>query len=83
MAFYVAAHNAEIPHSAFRGQTPDQMYYGRGHGIPEQLRGGEEESSRGAGPGQSSGIVRGLPGGEPDDRGDARGGVRVRQRARC
>ena len=35
--FYVAAHNAEIPHSAFRGQTPDEMYFGRGQGIPEQL----------------------------------------------
>jgi transposase InsO family protein len=35
--FYVAAHNAEIPHSAFRGQTPDEMYFGRGQGIAEQL----------------------------------------------
>ena len=35
--FYVKAHNREIPHSAFHGQTPDEMYYGRGQGIPEQL----------------------------------------------
>ena len=37
VAFYVEAHNDEIPHSAFHGQTPDEMYYGRGQGIPEEL----------------------------------------------
>ena len=37
VAFYVGAHNAEIPHSAFRGQTPDEMYYGRGKDVPEAL----------------------------------------------
>jgi transposase InsO family protein len=38
VAFYVAAHNSEIPHSAFRGQTPDEMYFGRGQGVPGKLR---------------------------------------------
>ncbi len=37
VAFYVEAHNGEIPHSAFRGQTPDEMYYGRGQEIPDHL----------------------------------------------
>ena len=37
VTFYVEAHNGEIPHSAFHGQTPDEMYYGRDQGIPEQL----------------------------------------------
>ena len=37
VSFYVAAHNEEIPHSAFRGQTPDEVYYGRGSGVPEHL----------------------------------------------
>jgi len=37
VAFYVEAHNREIPHSAFRGQTPDEIYSGRGQGVPEQL----------------------------------------------
>lgn len=37
VAFYVEAHNTQIPHSAFRGQTPDEIYYGHGHDIPEQL----------------------------------------------
>jgi hypothetical protein len=26
VAFYVKEHNSRLPHSAFRGQTPDEMY---------------------------------------------------------
>ena len=37
VTFYVAAHNGEIPHSAFRGQTPDEMYYGLGADVPVEL----------------------------------------------
>ncbi len=37
VAFYVEAHNSEIPHSAFRGQTPDEIYYGRGKDVPNKL----------------------------------------------
>ena len=37
VAFYVEAHNTEIPHSAFRGQTPAEMYYGRGKDVPDKL----------------------------------------------
>ena len=25
--FYVKEHNSTLPHSAFKGQTPDEMYY--------------------------------------------------------
>ena len=28
--FYVAAHNQVMPHSAFGGQTPDEMFFGTG-----------------------------------------------------
>jgi transposase InsO family protein len=35
--FYVEQHNAVIPHSAFRGQTPDEMYFGRGGAVPGEL----------------------------------------------
>jgi hypothetical protein len=35
--FYVEEHNTRLPHSAFRGQTPDEMYFGTGDGIPEEL----------------------------------------------
>jgi transposase InsO family protein len=37
VTFYVAEHNTRLPHSAFRGQTPDEMYFGTGDGIPDQL----------------------------------------------
>ena len=37
VAFYVEQHNTHLPHSAFRGQTPDEMYYGTGTDIPKQL----------------------------------------------
>ncbi|HUE88781.1 MAG TPA: hypothetical protein VMO26_22110 [Vicinamibacterales bacterium] len=30
MAFYIDEHNRVLPHSAFRGQTPDEMYFGTG-----------------------------------------------------
>jgi len=35
--FYVSEHNGKIPHSAFKGQTPDEAYFGSGEQIPDQL----------------------------------------------
>lgn len=37
VTFYVDEHNARLPHSAFQGQTPDEMYYGTGNHIPDEL----------------------------------------------
>ena len=37
IAFYVTEHNTQIPHAAFRGQTPNEIYFGTGHGIPDEL----------------------------------------------
>ena len=37
VAFYVKEHNSRLPHSAFRGQTLDEMYFGKGDEIPQQL----------------------------------------------
>lgn len=37
VAFYVDQHNRHLPHAAFNGQTPDEMYFGTGSAIPEQL----------------------------------------------
>ena len=37
VAFYVEEHNARLPHSAFRGQTPDEMYFSTGDAIPKEL----------------------------------------------
>jgi len=36
-AFYVHEHNTVMPHSAFDGQTPDEMYFGRGEHLPDEL----------------------------------------------
>ena len=35
--FYVQEHNRVLPHSVFRGQTPDEMYFGRGDAVPADL----------------------------------------------
>jgi transposase InsO family protein len=37
VAFYVREHNSQLPHSAFRGQTPDEMYFKTGDHIPAEL----------------------------------------------
>ncbi len=37
VAFYLSEHNSRLPHSAFRGQTPDEMYFGTGNDIPAEL----------------------------------------------
>jgi hypothetical protein len=35
--FYVTAHNQVKPHSAFEGQTPDEMYFGTGGSVVAEL----------------------------------------------
>jgi len=37
VAFYVDDHNRVLPHSAFRGQTPDEMYFGTGDAVAADL----------------------------------------------
>jgi hypothetical protein len=37
VAFYVDQHNRVLPHSAFRGQTPDERYFGTGDAVPADL----------------------------------------------
>ena len=37
VAFYIDQHNTHLPHSAFRGQTPDEMYFDTGNHIPKEL----------------------------------------------
>jgi hypothetical protein len=37
VAFYVDEHNRVLPHSAFRGQTPDEMYFGTGDAVPADV----------------------------------------------
>ncbi|MBW1883255.1 MAG: transposase [Deltaproteobacteria bacterium] len=40
IAFYVKAHNEVMPHSAFNGQTPDEVYFGTGSAIAAELAAG-------------------------------------------
>ena len=37
VVFYVDQHNRVLPHAAFDGQTPDEMYFGSGDGVASQL----------------------------------------------
>jgi polyphosphate kinase len=37
VAFYVDEHNRVLPHSAFRGQTLDEIYFGTGDAMPANL----------------------------------------------
>ena len=37
IAFFVEEHNAKMPHSAFAGQTPDEMYLGTAKNLPHEL----------------------------------------------
>jgi transposase InsO family protein len=37
ISFYVEEYNTVIPHAAFSGQTPDEMYFGRGEQVPANL----------------------------------------------
>jgi hypothetical protein len=46
VAFYVKEHNTRLPHSAFKGQTPDEMYYGTSIGVPDELAVAKAEARR-------------------------------------
>lgn len=46
VAFYVDEHNRVLPHSAFRGQTPDEMYVGTGDAVPADVTSRAEAARR-------------------------------------
>ena len=37
VAFYVTEYNKRLPHSALRGRTPDEVYFGTADEVPDQL----------------------------------------------
>ena len=41
---YVDDYNERMPHSAFKGQTPDEMYFGQGAAVPDQLAARRKEA---------------------------------------
>ncbi len=42
--FYVSEHNERLPHSAFDGETPDEMYFGTGAHVAEELATAREKA---------------------------------------
>jgi transposase InsO family protein len=44
VAFYVEQHNSVLPHSTFRGQTPDEMYFSKGDAVPDTLAAARENA---------------------------------------
>jgi hypothetical protein len=38
VGFYVDQHNRALPHSAFHGQMPDEMYFGSGDAVTADLQ---------------------------------------------
>jgi len=44
--FYVEAHNTVMPHSAFEGQTPDEMFFGTGRAVPAELATARENARK-------------------------------------
>ncbi|HJZ70191.1 MAG TPA: integrase core domain-containing protein [Vicinamibacterales bacterium] len=46
LAFYVDEHNRVLPYSAFRGQTPDEMYFGTGGTVSADLTSGAAAAHR-------------------------------------
>jgi transposase InsO family protein len=37
VAFFVREHNTKMPHAAFRGQTPDEVFFGTAPNLPVEL----------------------------------------------
>ena len=46
VAFYVEEHNTRLPRSAFRGQTPNEIYFDTGREVPSKLTAGKAEARR-------------------------------------
>ena len=46
VAFHVQQHNQVMPHSAFRGQTPDEVYFGTGACVTAELTAARAGSRR-------------------------------------
>ena len=44
VAFYVEQHNTQMPHAAFSGQTPDEMYFGTAANLPAKLAAAWEQA---------------------------------------
>jgi transposase InsO family protein len=46
IGFYVREHNTQMPHHAFVGQTPDEIYFGRADGVRDHLAAARHQARR-------------------------------------
>ena len=69
--FYVKAHNEVMPHSAFQGQTPDEMFFGTGDEVTQEACRRTQIGSRGTDERKSDRAMRRMR------RGDEFGGVAI------
>ena len=46
MEFYVGQYNSHLPHSAFQGHTPDEMYFGTGRAVSDELEAARREAMK-------------------------------------
>ena len=46
IGFYVREHNTQMPHHAFVGQTPDEIYFGRADGVRDHLTAARHQARR-------------------------------------
>ncbi len=44
VTFYIDEYNSALPHSAFKGHTPDEMYFGTGAGVEDKLKLGKKNA---------------------------------------
>ena len=44
--FYVNEHNTEMPHHAFDGRTPDEVYFGQADRVHDRLRAARRQARR-------------------------------------
>jgi len=44
--FYVREHNTQMPHHAFGGQTPDEIYFGQADGVRNRLTAARHQARR-------------------------------------
>ena len=61
LAFYVHDHNHVLPHSAYRGQTPDERYFGTGEAVPPALTSRAAAARRARVEANRSGVLREVP----------------------
>ena len=59
--FYVDEHNRVLPHSAFRGQTPDEMYFGTGDAVSADLTSSAAAARRARGEANRSAACETCP----------------------